>query len=260
MAVLYAFCREVDDVVDEDSVPVADRRIRLGEWRQDLQSAYSVETPRLPVMRELQPVIGTYGLQREHFEALLDGVEMDLNTTRYRSQEDLELYCYRVASVVGLLSIRIFGYRNPKCHEYAVFLGKALQLTNILRDVATDAQRGRIYLPTDDLARFGVSEADILGSRYSNEYRALAACMGARAREFYRQAHETLPSEDRRSMIAAELMGSVYWSLLQKLQAQEWNVFGPRPTRLTKLQKLLLMASTWRRITWGASTPNYGLP
>ncbi len=258
MAGLYAFCREVDDIADEETRPVAERRAGLAEWRTDLRRAYNHESPQLPVLRELQPVIHTYQLDRENFEALLDGVEMDLDITRYQTHQDLELYCYRVASVVGLLSIRIFGFKNPACRDYAVFLGKALQLTNILRDVAVDAQRGRIYLPREDLARFSVREEDILACRHTPEYRALAASVGERARRFYRLALEALPPEDRRSMIAAELMGSVYWRLLNRVEAQSWNVFGPRLIRLTKPQKLWLMARTWRRVVMGSTTPNYG--
>jgi phytoene synthase len=258
MAGLYAFCREVDDIADEDARPVAERRAHLAEWRADLHRAYGNESPRLPVLRELQPVIHAYRLDCRHFEALLDGVEMDLNITRYETQEDLELYCYRVASVVGLLSIEIFGYRNPQCRDYAVFLGKALQLTNILRDVAVDAQRSRIYLPQAELTRFAVREADILAGHYTEGYRALAASVGQRARWFYGQARQALPPEDRRSMIAAELMGSVYWCLLEKLEDRAWNIFGPLPTRLSKLQKIMLMGRTWLRITLGVATPNYG--
>lgn len=260
MAGLYAFCREVDDIADEDSRPVPDRRADLREWREDLGRAYGAGVPRLPVLRELQPVIHTYGLDRGHFDALLDGVEMDLEITRHKTREDLELYCYRVASVVGLLSIRIFGHKNPGCRDYAVHLGKALQLTNILRDVAVDARRGRIYLPQDDLARFGVREEDILALRPVPEYKVLAASLGEQARLYYRQARAALPPEDRQSMIAAELMGSVYWRLLGKLQARAWDVFSDGPIRLTKFRKLLLMGRTWGRISMGSTAANYGHP
>jgi 15-cis-phytoene synthase len=143
---------------------------------------------------------------------------MDLDTKRYENFEALELYCYRVASVVGLLSIEIFGYKNPATRDYAVYLGKALQLTNILRDVKTDAARGRIYLPQSELKKFNVSEAEILDSKYSENYFTLAASVAGRAKRFYQLAQKTLPPEDRKSMVAAELMGSVYWQLLQKLE------------------------------------------
>src|SRR5216684_4217173 len=166
MSALYAFCREVDDVADEDSIPVAERRVRLAAWRADLRRACGTETPEFQVNRELQPVISRYRLPFEHFDELLQGVEMDLEISRYTGYPQLELYCYRVASVVGLLSIEIFGYRNPACRQYANYLGKALQLTNILRDVRADAERGRIYLPLSELARFQVSEEEILQLKY----------------------------------------------------------------------------------------------
>jgi phytoene synthase len=260
MSALYAFCREVDDVADEDSVPVASRREQLAAWREDVRAACQQGVPRFAVNRELQVVIAAHGLKFELFDELIRGVEMDLDTLRYETYEQLELYCYRVASVVGLLSIEIFGYRNPACREYAVHLGKALQLTNILRDVRNDAERGRIYLPAAELERFRVSPEEILGHRYSDRFRELAVAVAARARHFYQAAHMTLPDEDRRAMASAELMGSVYWRLLQKLEASGFNVFGPRPTRLSKLQKLALVGRTWLRIATGAMAPNYGVP
>ena len=185
---------------------------------------------------------------------------MDLDIKRYRTHAELEQYCYRVASVVGLLSIEIFGYTNPRARDYAIHLGKALQLTNILRDVKTDAERGRIYLPLEELARFRVSESEILNSEYSPRFRELAASVADRAKHFYRLARETLPPEDRRAMGAAELMGSVYWRLLEKLEAREFNVFGPEPTRVGKGQKILLILRTWLRLASGNVVPNYGTP
>ena len=260
MSALYAFCREVDDVSDNEAAPADERRRTLAEWRDDIARACGNESPRFAVNRELQTVIRQYHLRFEHFDDLIRGVEMDLDIKRYETWEDLELYCYRVASVVGLLSIEIFGYNNGACRDYAVYLGKALQLTNILRDVPTDAQRGRIYLPLSELARFKVSEAEILASKYSPQFRDLAASVAERARGFYRLARETLPAEDRRAMAAAELMGSVYWRLLRKLERQQFNVFGRGPTRLNKGQKCLLILRTWYRIVSGAMSPNYGAP
>src|SRR5215472_16939291 len=158
MSALYAFCRAVDDVADDETVPSPDRRASLARSREDVHRACGNEPPSFPVNRELQRVIHQYRLPFEHFDSLLQGVEMDLDIHRYPDFEQLELYCYRVASVVGLLSIEIFGYTNPACRDYAVYLGKALQLTNILRDVRGDALRGRIYLPLSELNRFGVSQ------------------------------------------------------------------------------------------------------
>ena len=259
MSVLYAFCREVDDVADDESVPVGQRRDLLAGWREDVRRAYGDEAPHFPVNRELRPVIQQYRLPFEHFDELLRGVEMDLDIKRYETYEELEVYCYRVASVVGLLSIEIFGYRQPACRDYAVYLGKALQLTNILRDVRADAARGRIYLPLRELERFHVSPEEILRLEHSKRFVELARSVAQRARNFYRLAQETLPNADRRSMIAAELMGSVYWRLLRKLEREEFAVFGPRPTRLSKGQKLLLILRTWYRFVSGAMSPNYGI-
>ncbi|MBM3838490.1 MAG: presqualene diphosphate synthase HpnD [Verrucomicrobia bacterium] len=259
MAVLYAFCREVDDIADDESLPIEERRRRLSLWRSDVRAACEGGVPDLPVVRELQPVIAHYGLTYSRFDELLRGVEMDLDIKRYATYAELDEYCYRVASVVGLLSIEIFGYENPGCHDYAVYLGKALQLTNILRDVRSDGERGRIYLPMCELQRFGVTPEDILECRYSARFYELAQSVAGRARGFYLQAGQALPAEDRRSMASAELMGSVYWRLLEKLEHHRFNVFDSASTRLSKTQKLFLIGRTWLRVWRGALTPNYGV-
>jgi phytoene synthase len=258
MAALYAFCREVDDVADEESAPVEKRRARLAEWRADIKRACENQTPQFPVNRELQPVIRQFNLRFELFDDLLKGCEMDLAKNRYEDFEALGKYCHHVASVVGLLSIEIFGYKNPATRNYAIYLGKALQLTNILRDVRTDAERGRIYLPLSELNKFSVTEDEIFKSQYSDRYLKLADSVAARARDFYRLARETLPTEDRRSMVAAELMGSVYWRLLLKLERQQFNVFGPQPARLSNGYKIFLILQSWLRLAVGATASNYG--
>src|ERR1051326_8309129 len=181
MSALYAFCREVDDIADDESVAVSERRARLAEWREDIRRACEGEVPMFAVNRELQPIIAQAHLPFQLFKSLLDGVEMDLDIKRYRDYEQLDLYCYRVASVVGLLSIEIFGYSDPLCRDYAVHLGKALQLTNILRDVRSDAERDRIYLPQVELARFEVRPEEILRLEYSDRYIRLAASVANRA-------------------------------------------------------------------------------
>lgn len=257
MAALYAFCREVDDVADEDTVAPEVRRARLADWRADIQRACTAGRPEFAIDRELQPFIQRYRLPLSLFEELIRGVEMDLDHPRYATHAELDTYCYRVASVVGLLSIEIFGYRNPACRDYAVSLGKALQLTNILRDVAGDADRGRIYLPQAELERHAVPESDLLEHRYSERYRALATGVAARARGFYREARRTLPAEDRPAMIAAELMGAVYWDLLNRLERQRFDVFGRR-LGLSKARKAYLILRTWVRLRRASPAPNYG--
>lgn len=259
MSALYAFCRAVDDIADDESIPTPERRAQLAEWRDDVRRACGSESPRFPVNRELQQVIRCYHLPFEHFDALLQGVEMDLDRNRYADYEQLELYCYRVASVVGLLSIEIFRYTDPACREYAVYLGKALQLTNILRDVRTDAERGRIYLPLAELERFQVKPEEILSHEYSERFYSLADSVAQRASYFYRLARQTLPPADRRSMVAAELMGSVYWRLLRELERRRFNVFGPTPPRLGKAQKLILVFRAWWRFALGRKAPAYGV-
>jgi phytoene synthase len=248
MSVLYAFCREVDDLADDSSEPLPGRRARLAHWRHEVRLACEGAIPSIPVLRELQPVIVRYRLPFSCFDELIHGVEMDLDINRYQTYQDLEQYCYRVASVVGLLSVEIFGYQDPACRDYAIHLGKALQLTNILRDVRTDAQRNRIYLPQSELQRHRVTPDEILGLQYSDRFAALASSVAGEAKKYYALARQTLPAADRRSMIAAELMGSVYWSLLEKLENSRFQVFGPVSTHLTKLQKTLLILRTWRRL------------
>jgi phytoene synthase len=260
MSALYAFCRAVDDVADEDSVPAEKRREQLSAWRADIRRACENQTPEFVLNQEFQPVIQKFNLPFALFDELIQGCEMDLDTLRYENYEQLELYCYRVASVVGLLSVEIFGCKNPAAREYAIYLGKALQLTNILRDVKNDAARGRIYLPQSELKKFSVSEAEILGSKYSDNYFKLAASIAARAKNFYALAQKNLPPEDRRSLVAAELMGSVYWQLLQKLERGKFDVFGPRPLKLSKPRKLALIFQSWLRFTLGSTSPNYGQP
>jgi|ERR1039458_212390 phytoene synthase len=258
MSVLYAFCREVDDVADNESQPLPDRRARLAAWREEVRLACDGALPSFPVARELQPLIARYRLPFSSFDQLIQGVEMDLDINRYQTFQDLEQYCYRVASVVGLLSVEIFGYHDPACRDYAIHLGKALQLTNILRDVRTDAERGRIYLPQSELERHKVSPEEILRFQYSDRFARLAFAVAAEAKKYYALARQTLPAADRRSMIAAELMGSVYWRLLKKLEHRRFQVFGPVPTRLNKPQKLLLILRTCCRLLSNAPAPNYG--
>jgi len=259
MNALYAYCRELDDVADEDDVPLSERRIQLAHWREQTKIACDGGQSTIPVVAELQSTIRQYSLSFELFDELLQGVEADLDTTRYETYKDLEQYCYRVASVVGLLSIEIFGYTNPKSKEYAVQLGQALQLTNILRDIGNDAQRDRIYVPLEALREYGVTEEEILTGQRSTHFRGLAKAVAHRARRYYQAARETLPAEDRGSMIAAELMGTVYWNLLRKLENENFPVLDPQPTKLGKPRKVLLVLHTWLCHLVGIRTPRYGV-
>ncbi len=258
MAKLYAFCRQVDDVADETARPVDDRRRELARWRTEIRRLYEGAGASSPVVEELAPVIRAHKLSLGLFEEILNGVEMDLDVSRYETYGELDAYCYRVASAVGLQSIEIFGYSNPACRDYAVHLGKALQLTNILRDVRNDAERGYIYIPLAELARYEVSEREILSLNYSERFQALAGSVASRARSFYQQARQSLPPSERGSMIAAELMGSVYWELLLQLQRRRFDVFREPRVRVSKPRKLLLILRTWMRLKMGFEAPHYG--
>jgi phytoene synthase len=258
MAVLYAFCREVDDVADDTAAPLEERRARLELWRQDIRRACGGQRPQLPVCQELQPIIEWYRLPLALFEELLDGVAMDLEIQRYATWDQLDLYCHRVASVVGLLSLPIFGCRHAASREYAIALGRALQLTNILRDVANDAARGRIYLPLEELRACGVAPEAILNGLYTPAYAELAGRVARRARRYYRQARQQLPEEDRRALVAAELMGAVYWRLLLKLERRQFDVFRGPPVRLSRACKIALILRTWYRHATDQPGSDYG--
>ena len=257
MAALYAWCREVDDVADDLNRSVKERQQSLAAWRAEIEAACAGRTPSFAVARELQPVITQFHLPLALFEELLRGVEADLTTLRYSTWEELDQYCYRVASVVGLLSIQVFEFRDAQCRDYAIALGKALQLTNILRDVRNDAERGRIYIPENELDRFGVRAEEILNFEYSDRFFRLAQSVAARARGFYAEARRSLPEVDRKAMAPAELMGSVYWRLLAKLERNRFAVFNPSLTRLSKAQKIFLIAQAWLRMGSGARA-SYG--
>ncbi|HAB19988.1 MAG TPA: presqualene diphosphate synthase HpnD [Verrucomicrobiota bacterium] len=258
MSALYAFCREVDDVADDEARPVAERQAALEHWRRDVAAACAGGAPELIVNRELRPFIAQYHLPFRLFDELIQGVEMDLRQQRYATFAELDQYCYRVASVVGLLSIEIFGYRDPGCRVYAEALGKALQYTNILRDVGNDAWRGRVYLPAEELERHGLTAEDILARRGDRRFTELACAFGERAREYYRQARSALPECDRKSMIAAELMGTVYWKLFRYLERRRFPVLGTEPLRLSKAHKLWILGWAWLRLKAGAPWGGYG--
>jgi phytoene synthase len=259
MSVLYAYCRQVDDVADEDDVPVARRAAELRRWREETRRACDGLSPSIPVVRELVPVIARHRLPFALFDDLLAGVEMDLVTVRYPDLASLERYCYHVASVVGLLSIEVFGYVDPGCRAYADALGKALQFTNILRDVGNDAQRGRIYLPQDALRAHGVAEADILDGRCSDGFLELARETAGHARRFFAAARAALPAADAGNMMTAELMAAVYGRLLVEIERRGFPVLDPRPIRLGRARKLLLILGTVLRWKLGLGPARHGV-
>ena len=241
---LYAFCREVDDVVDEcHDLSLA--QTKLEWWRQEVGRVYN-GTPAHPVGHALKDVIKGFRLPQEQLLEIIDGMAMDLSQTRYLDFKGLQLYCYRVASVVGLLAAEIFGYQDRQTLKYAHDLGLAFQLTNIIRDVGEDARRGRIYLPIEDLQRFNVPAKDLLEARYSEQFRALMAFQAERAEKFYDQAFAQLPAVDRKAQRPGLVMAAIYRTLLREIARDGFMVLDRR-TSLTPLRKVWLAGTTWFR-------------
>jgi 15-cis-phytoene synthase len=238
MYALYAFCRTVDDAVDQGGGSPGEQRRVLAEWRSELRRAYAGR-PTQPIAVRLADVVRAFPIPREHLEAILDGVEMDIDKRRYQSFEELYEYCYRVAAAVGLACIEIFGYSDPRARDYAVNLGIALQLTNIMRDLRADAERGRIYLPLDELRRFQYSEEELLRGRYTQAYLELMRFQADRTHAYYRAARAALPRVDRRRLVAAEIMGCIYHALLRTIEGRRFRVFDRR-IRLSAARKLAL--------------------
>lgn len=238
---VYAFCRFIDDIADEAAVrePAA----LLARWREELDRVFSGR-PSRAVSRALADSVARFAIPRRYFEEVIDGVEMDLSRTRYQDFDALYLYCHRVASAVGLISIEIFGYRNPSTRTYAENLGVAFQLTNILRDVREDAAHGRIYIPLDDLARFEVTEDEILRGVHSSRFERLMEFEANRARGYYEAAEGALPQEDRATLLTAEAMRLIYGALLRRIEQSNYRVMERRLT-LSAPRKLYLVGRAW---------------
>ena len=239
---LYAFCREVDDVVDDCS-DTATARATLGWWRQELAAAFH-GTPQHPVARALAEIAPRFNLAETRLTEIIDGMQMDLDFNRYPSFEALRQYCHRVAGVVGLLSAEIFGYQDRRTLEYAADLGLAFQLTNIIRDVGEDARRDRIYLPLDEIERHGVSMADVLGSRETDNFRRLIEFQIERALGYYREAYAKLPAVDRRAQRTGIIMAAIYRALLEEIRRDGCRVLTRRVS-LTPIRKLWIAWWTW---------------
>ena len=237
---VWDFCRAVDDAVDEaptapDGPGARSAASELARWRQELAACYG-GTPETKQGVSLAPFVKRFSLPRDAFEAVIDGVAMDLDRCRYETFDDLRQYCLRVASAVGLLCIEIFGYSDPRTRQYAIDLGIALQLTNIIRDIGTDLRRGRIYVPQEDLRAHGCTEEDLRAGAVTDRVRSLLAAQCQRARFFYEKAERELPVVDRRRMVAARIMGGIYHAILDRVEFSGYDVFGetirvPRPSR-----------------------------
>jgi phytoene synthase len=239
---LYAFCREVDDVVDETSDPQV-AATKLAWWRVEVGNLFA-DNPQHPVTKALRPFTEKFSITAARLNEIIDGMEMDLTQTRYLDWAGLERYCYRVASVVGILAAGIFGYRDPRTLDYAKNLGIAFQLTNIIRDVGEDARKNRIYLPMDDLKRFGVPASDILNGNESADFTKLLAFEVTRAKQFYEQAFQSLPPADRRAQRPGLIMAAIYRALLGEIERDGFHVLKGK-TSLTPLRKFWIAWKTW---------------
>jgi phytoene synthase len=251
----WDFCRAVDDAVDEAEGPGA-AKDEIARWRAELAAAFEGRGTETRQAGALVPLIGQFNLPRAAFESLIEGVEMDLGARRYETFEDLYEYCIRVASSVGLICLEIFGYDDPRSRQYAIDLGVALQLTNILRDVPEDLRRGRVYIPQQDLRLHGCSEEDLAresaakGGVRSPAVKAVLEHQARRAREYYRRAAAGLPSSDARRLVAAEIMGAVYRGILTRIEAADYDVFT-RVVSIPRPRRALIAAAIWARTTLG---------
>jgi phytoene synthase len=241
---LYAFCREVDDTVDE-CTDEAIARTKLAWWRKELRAMFE-GNPSHPVTQALRPHLATYKLEEQYLQAIVDGMEMDLNQTRYLDYPAMTRYCWHVASVVGILSASIFGVTRPETLRYAEKLGHAFQLTNIIRDVGEDARKGRIYLPINELQQFNVTAADLLNARHSENFENLMRFQVARAQAAYDEAFALLPAEDRRAQRPGLIMAAIYRALLTEIERDGYHVLKQRIS-LTPIRKLWLAWKTYNR-------------
>ncbi len=230
----YAFCRVIDDIADDTARDVETKRRELRDWRRSLREQFGGEPALAKSVRELMT---KYPITPEMLEEIISGVEMDIDIKRYATFDELSVYCHHVASAVGLVSIEIFGYKNPRCRDYAIALGLALQMTNIIRDVAVDLNAERIYLPAEDLARFSYSERDLDQRVYDSRFLQLMHFEAERAESFFAEAARQLPQEDRRAMLPPEIMRSVYHTLLRRMKSDNFRVFAAQ-YRLSPMEKL----------------------
>jgi phytoene synthase len=247
MYTIYAFCKAVDSAVDEPAAG-SNPQDELKHWREELEAAYS-GTPTTPIMISLAHHVKILGIPKAYFEELVKGVEMDLFNNRYATFDELSLYCYRVASVVGLICLHVFGVTSARAQDYAVALGMAFQLTNILRDVGSDAAERRIYLPLDDLQKWNCPEKAILNRNYSPEFRALMEYEASQAHHYYKRADAALNGlspQELRALTVAEIMRGVYSRILERIEQSHYQVFGPRIS-LSTTQRVLIALRIWLR-------------
>jgi len=248
---IYRFCRAIDDIVDDEGEglssgePVNSAQDQLDQWRMELEWLYA-GNPTMPIARKLKGVLERFPIPKSYFEEMINGCEMDLYQHRYHTFDDLYQYCYRVAAITGLMCIEIFTYHSPQTRDYAIKLGIALQLTNILRDLKEDAARGRIYLPLEDMQRFGYHVDDLNHQVINENFISLMRFQCARARQYYRDAAQCLPEEDRHSLTAAITMGKIYYRLLNQIEQVNYDVFN-KNIRLHRPERFLIAFGEWAK-------------
>ena len=244
--IVYAFCRRTDDIVDNANESEENKSSLMIEWRNEFEKALKNGDSKYLLLNNLNKIIKKFKIPIEPFFDLIKGMEMDLKKNRYNTFGELIDYCFNVASTVGLMCIEIFGYNNPKTKDFAINLGIALQLTNILRDIKTDAQNGRIYIPLEDLERFKYSEKDLLSFTYNENFIMLMKHECCRARFFYDEANKNLTKEDKGLMFAARIMEHIYFRVLKKIEKRNFNVFGKK-VKVSKLRKIFITAGVYMK-------------
>ncbi len=236
---IYSFCRVADDIVDENG-DVGEKRAKLHQWTEELQRSLTGDS-RYSILNRTSRIVRRFNIPVYHLYDLLEGMEMDLTRNRYETFEELRTYCYRAASTVGLMCAEIFGYHHVRTKQYAIYLGIALQMTNILRDIKQDAKRGRIYIPLEDLRRFNLTEEDILNNVYDERFRELMRFEVARTREYYRKAKQALAEDDKPLFTAARIMGNIYYLLLRRIERVNYDVYSKRIRLSTALKFAIVM-------------------
>ena len=245
IGVVWDFCRAVDDAADE-AVNKTTAEAQVANWRAEVGRLFGPDLPITPQAQRLKPYVSTFQLTRASFDDLIDGVEMDLRRSRYDTFDELVGYCRRVASAVGMICIEIFGCRDSRSREYAFDLGLALQLTNIIRDVRVDLERDRIYLPREDLTRFGVTEDALRAGRVTGEIRRLLAHECQRARQLFNAAAQAMPHHEARKLVAAEIMGGIYFEILERIERRGYDVFS-EVIRVPKFVRARIALTIWAR-------------
>ena len=245
MNTVYAFCRKTDDIVDENSDSTDLKYEKLRKWRIEFEKSFSGHS-EFALLNKLGTTISKFNIPLDPFFELIKGMEMDLQKDRYKSFEDLQLYCYRVASTVGLMCIEIFGYKHPSTKQFAVDLGIALQMTNILRDIGKDAKNGRIYLPQEDLIKFNYTEKEIMSLVYNDNFRDLMIYESSRAKQYFNSATANLDLDDKKTMFAARAMQHIYYKMLENIIAADYDVFN-NDIKVSKFEKVGIAVGVWAK-------------